>query len=400
MATNIENSFQISENGLSLNDEAMIVHGSVDPSISPGQPAHTGSLFLRTGTPELYQKIGVVDTDWTLVNSNSSGDSNIPVVQLLRSSNQALNTSYVDLNFDITDLETDSTILEHDPVNIDRILIKETALYKIQYSLSIDANSTENVFNVRIRTNDSTVITASNREISEDHEINAVSNVFFALLNAGDYITLQIKSDGTGDVLWSTANLSINKATAKVGLPGPAGSGSTIIIKDSDVSVANNPHSILNFKDGISINDTGSEVEISSPIPIFGSEFQVAESSLTTTTTSTSLQTKLSLNTPNLVGGTYRICISYGWNYNSTGNDFRCELHENSSKISEDHRQEPKDSAGNFNGTGSNQKHYTTRVFYRTLSTGTYSYDLKFRSGSSGTSASIWDAIIEFWRVS
>jgi hypothetical protein len=400
MATNIENSFQISENGLSFNDEAMILHGTFDPSLSPGQEAQIGSLYLRTGTPELYQKNGAVDTDWTLVNSVGSGSNNIPVVQLLRSSNQTLTTSYADLNFDITDLETDASILEHDNVNIDRILIKETALYQIQYSLSIDANSGENVFNIRIRINDSTIIPASNREISEDDEINAVTNVFFVLLTAGDYVTLQAKSNGTGDVLWSTANFSISKATAKVGSSGPPGSGSTIIIEDGGTIVPNSPHSTINFGTGIVVNDSASEVEISVPSPIFGSEFQYAESLGTTTTTSSTLQTKVSLNTPVIPAGTYRIGISYGWNFNSTGNDFRGEFHEDNVKIGEEHRQEPKDSSGNFNGTGSNQRHYLSRFVYRTLTTGIHSYDINFRSASSGTSASIWDATIEFWRVS
>lgn len=399
MATNIENSFEISENGLSLNSEAMILHGSVDPSLAPGQDAPIGSLYLRTGTPELYQKIGPTDTNWDLVGSSSSGNPDIPLVQLRRSSNQNLTTSFVDLNFDITDLETDSTILEHDNTNIDRVLIKETGLYQLQYSFSINANSGENVFNFRVRINDTSTIPASNRELSEDHEIHAVSNIFYAQLTAGDFISLQLKSDGAGDVLWSAGNFSIAKATAAQGIAGPAGAGSTINVEDDNVPLVNNPYSILNFGNGITVVDNNPQVDISVETPLFGSEFRMNQSQSVTITTSTTPQSKVLLNIPNLPTGRYRIGVSYGWNFNSTGNDFQSHIEEDGIRIGELHRQEPKDSAGNFMGTGSNQRHYINRTFYRSLNTGSHTFELFFNSRSSGTSASIWNAIIEFWRV-
>ena len=399
MATNIENSFTISENGLSLNEEALILHGSQDPSLAPGQEAPIGSLFLRTGTPELYQKNSSPDTGWALVGGSSTGSSNIPVVQLLRTSNQNLTTSYVDINFDITDLETDSSVIEHDNTNIDRILIKETALYQVQYSMSVDANAGENIFDFRVRINDTNVIASSQRQISEDDEINAVSNIFFTTLTAGTFISLQTKSNGTGDVLWNTCNFSIAKATSAQGAQGPAGAGSTILVYNDGVLLPNNPHDKIDFVDGITAIDDPTSVKVSVQPSLFGSEFHQAESLGVTSTTSDIYQQKLLMNIPSIPSGKYRIGLSYGWNYNSQGNDFIAELREDGVKIGEIHRQEPKDSAGSFSGTNSNQRFYISRTFYRTLTTGAHTYSVHFRSALAGTTASIWECQIEFWRV-
>lgn len=147
------------------------------------------------------------------------------------------------------------------------------------------------------------------------------------------------------------------------------------------------------------LNPGGNEsVEISNT-NVFGSEFQRAESFGFSTTTSTTFQNKVKLTTTNLPAGTYRIGIHYGWNHNSTINDFEGQVLEDAVQLGEIHKQEPKDSAGG-DPTGTTQRYYTSRVFYRTLTAGVHVYDINFRTDSAGTVSSIWEATIELWRVS
>lgn len=54
---------------------------TVDPSIPPGVPATVGAIFLRVDTPELWQKVGVLDTDWILIAHH--GASPAPLLTLV-----------------------------------------------------------------------------------------------------------------------------------------------------------------------------------------------------------------------------------------------------------------------------------------------------------------------------
>ena len=60
----IDKAFNVGSRGLSLNDNVGVFEGTADPSAT-GEAAPLGSLYVRTGTPELYQKTGATDTDWT-----------------------------------------------------------------------------------------------------------------------------------------------------------------------------------------------------------------------------------------------------------------------------------------------------------------------------------------------
>lgn len=40
---------------------------TVDPSVFPGVPATVGSVYLRVGTTEAWQKFGPANTDWKIV---------------------------------------------------------------------------------------------------------------------------------------------------------------------------------------------------------------------------------------------------------------------------------------------------------------------------------------------
>lgn len=139
--------------------------------------------------------------------------------------------------------------------------------------------------------------------------------------------------------------------------------------------------------------------------PVFGTEFTFAESLGVTSTTSTAYQFKVGTNPVSLPAGTYRIEVTYGWNTDNTSVDFEAVMAENQNEfgwfiMGEPHRQEPKDSNGSFSSTGTDQRHYVSRHFYRTVSAGTYRWGIWFRTTQDYRTASIWDATISYWRVS
>lgn len=142
------------------------------------------------------------------------------------------------------------------------------------------------------------------------------------------------------------------------------------------------------------------ELGTQSAAPVFGTDFTYVYDGNVYTNPTTVFFPIVTLNTNASANGVYRIDVSYGWNYNSTTNDIEVRVLENGTQIGELHKQEPKDAAGSFGLTGTNQRHYTSRTFYRSLTAGAYTYTIEFRSASLGTNASIWDLTLGFWRVS
>lgn len=133
--------------------------------------------------------------------------------------------------------------------------------------------------------------------------------------------------------------------------------------------------------------------------PVYGTEFQVASSLPITTMTSVTFQSKVSLPVVAVVGGQYRVGVSYGWNHDATTSDFEGLILVNAVQQGELHKQEPKDSAG-ADPTGTPQRHFTSRIFYLTLAAAAApTIDLQFRTDAAGVSSSIWEAVVEFWRV-
>lgn len=132
----------------------------------------------------------------------------------------------------------------------------------------------------------------------------------------------------------------------------------------------------------------------------FGKWFSYADDPGVSTTTSTSFRDKVVLITPYLPEGLYRVAFGYGWSCNSTSRDFESRLLEDGQQLGQLHRQEPKDASGSFGSTGTDQRHVGgLRAFYRELSEGVHSYELQYRTVSNGVISSIWDALIEFWRI-
>lgn len=133
---------------------------------------------------------------------------------------------------------------------------------------------------------------------------------------------------------------------------------------------------------------------------VFGTEVHQAESLSVSTTTSASPQNKVSMVTATLTGGLYRLEVHYGWNTDAATSDFFAQVQQDGVTLGEPHQQEPKDTAGSWGSTGTNQRHYLTRVFYRTLSAQSYTFTLDYNAEFGGTVASIWDASMTLWRMS
>ena len=434
---NIDKAFDVEL--ISLNDTVLIVQGSFDPS-TIGYEAERGSLFLQTtpATGKLFLKTGNLDTDWTevrdVLSKVSSNDttagylankivagSGITVVETNDGGNETLTinstvapaggdlagvvaglnasvnipTTYTNINWTTTHIQNDTLVVEHSSTNPDRILIKETGMYFIGFSISFDADAGEEQISCRVLKNNSTLVPGSERIATEDDEINDLSNFFIASLNAGDYLTVQITASGTGNVLHYSSNCSVVRARGSQGLQGPPGSGSTIEVQDSGVNLANTPHSTLNFEQ-FNVTDQGGG--IAKIQPIFGSEFYQVESEGVTTTTSTTYIEKVALSTGSLPAGKYRIGWFYQWNHNSVTSDFVAQIRLNGTELYR-HKQEPKDAAGSFSTTLTSQRYMTSGFTYEDLS-GNNTIQIRFKTDTSTDESSMWGAKIELWRVS
>ena len=132
---------------------------------------------------------------------------------------------------------------------------------------------------------------------------------------------------------------------------------------------------------------------------VFGKEYNYAESESVTTTTSTTFIEKLKMTTTSLEGGTYRIGWSFQWNFNIASNDFLAQVEIDDSTNIMDQQQEPKDAAGTFGSTGTNQKYQLSGFKHIVLGSGVHTVDIDWAS-NDGTNASIWNARLELWRVS
>ncbi len=78
MARDITRSYSLPDSviGLGFEEAVYIIEGDFDPTITTGQPAPLGSLFLRTDVPGLYLKDSAPDTGWTLQGTTTASFTN------------------------------------------------------------------------------------------------------------------------------------------------------------------------------------------------------------------------------------------------------------------------------------------------------------------------------------
>jgi len=132
----------------------------------------------------------------------------------------------------------------------------------------------------------------------------------------------------------------------------------------------------------------------------FGGLYLEEKDNAVSTTTSDTFQEKLSLSTGAIPAGKYRLEVSYMWNHNTTQYDFEAQVEQDDTTQLFLHKEEPSDSQGVFESTGSDQRFPVSKVMSLDLADGSYQFDLDYRTGQSGQSSSIWDAVMTFWRVS
>lgn len=132
---------------------------------------------------------------------------------------------------------------------------------------------------------------------------------------------------------------------------------------------------------------------------VYGAYYKQVESLDPSSTTDDEWETKLSLTTEVLPSGLYKLQVAYGWNHNDSSSDFMGRVVEDGTRqLGQLHFQEPQDTSGSWENTGTNQRQYINRVFYLPIS-GQHSYTLEYASSDSGEESSIWDSSMEFKRV-
>ncbi len=225
-------------------------------------------FYLDNDTGDYYKKIAGT---WTLQGNlegptgpqgpqGPAGPMGTPsamaTVQVHRTSDYTLTTSYTDIDFDVKDVESDDTIIEHDDVNADRILIKADGNYLINYGLSFDVSSS-GTFSAQVKINDNTVMPASNRNTEDGNDRDELSNSIVATLTAGDWISLQLKRAG-GAATAKNASFNVTKLDGVKGEKGDPGTpgGTTVDIEKDDVTVISNADTI-NFEGNVTVTDEG-----------------------------------------------------------------------------------------------------------------------------------------------
>lgn len=167
---------------------------------------------------------------------------------------------------------------------------------------------------------------------------------------------------------------------------------STAVADSSNQSIA----SLTYADDTLSITegDTTFKVEMN----VYGTQFHLFESSALSSTTSTTLQTKINQTTSILPVGKYEITISYLWNYDDDRDEFISDFTFGGQSVTSTtgntiHRQEPKEDNGN-------QSFGFTKTFYVDVNTaGTRTALLQYRTSDNGDTARIWNVAIKIIRV-
>jgi len=111
-------------------------HSMLD-SLTYSGSGHTGFAPEDHDHDDLYYLKDEVD-DLVLSISGTVGD--LPAVQVIRTTDYALTDTWLDIPFDITHVENNASVVEHDNTNKDRVLIKETGLFLVNYDFT--ANTT------------------------------------------------------------------------------------------------------------------------------------------------------------------------------------------------------------------------------------------------------------------
>jgi len=158
----------------------------------------------------------------------TSGECDIAALQIRRTTDYTITTSFVDITYDTTDIENLPSVIEHNNTSTDRIDIKENGFYLINYVFTIDSTVGGQV-DAHVRKNDTTVLNGSLRIVvletssTENEDLGAS---FIAELANGDFLTQQIKKVAGTHTVKADLVLNVIKldgCTGDTGIQGVTG---------------------------------------------------------------------------------------------------------------------------------------------------------------------------------
>lgn len=158
---------------------------------------------------------------WKETTAAGPASADLPSVTARRTTSLFLPLTWTDLTFNRTPVENDTSVVEHDNTNTDRVIVKETGLYLISWSLVCDDE-----IQVRIRTNDTTVV-AGPIQAGDPNDVNDVLVVNTLTrtvsLTANDFLTVQVQAATSAETLQAGAVFSVVRLRGSKGDAGPQG---------------------------------------------------------------------------------------------------------------------------------------------------------------------------------
>jgi hypothetical protein len=158
---------------------------------------------------------------WKETTAAGPASVDLPSVTARRTTSLSLPLTWTDLTFDTTPVENDTSVVEHDNTNTDRVIVKETGLYLISWSLACDDE-----IQVRIQANDTTVV-AGPIQAGDPNDVNDVLVVNTLTrtvsLTANDFLTVQVQAATSAETLQAGAVFSVVRLRGSKGDAGPQG---------------------------------------------------------------------------------------------------------------------------------------------------------------------------------